>query len=48
MKYRYKNLSTEKLYNNGDFKSNIVETFIKNHNETYYRSSESCWKNSTT
>ena len=42
MKYRYKNLSTEKLYNNGDFKSNIVETFIKNHNEIY----ESLIKNS--
>ena len=37
MKYKYKNLSTEKLYNNGDFdfKSDIVETFIKNHNEIY-------------
>ena len=42
MKYRYKNLSTEKLYNNGDFKSNIVESFIKNHNEIY----ESLIKNS--
>ena len=42
MKYRYKNLSTEKLYNNSDFKSNIVETFIKNHNEIY----ESLIKNS--
>ena len=42
MKYRYKNLSTEKLYNNGDFKSNIIETFIKNHNEIY----ESLIKNS--
>ena len=42
MKYKYKNLSTEKLYNNGDFKSNIVETFIKNHNEIY----ESLIKNS--
>ena len=42
MKDRYKNLSTEKLYNNGDFKSNIVETFIKNHNEIY----ESLIKNS--
>ena len=42
MKYRYKNLSTEKVYNNGDFKSNIVETFIKNHNEIY----ESLIKNS--
>lgn len=42
MKYRYKNLSTEKLYNNGDFKINIVETFIKNHNEIY----ESLIKNS--
>ncbi len=42
MKYRYKNLSTEKLYNNGDFMSNIVESFIKNHNEIY----ESLIKNS--
>ena len=42
MKYRYKNLSTEKLYNNGDFKSDIVESFIKNHNEIY----ESLIKNS--
>lgn len=42
MKYRYKNLSTEKLYKNGDFKSNIVESFIKNHNEIY----ESLIKNS--
>ncbi len=42
MKYRYKNLSTEKLYNDGDFKSNIVESFIKNHNEIY----ESLIKNS--
>mgnify|MGYP005724358113 FL=1 len=42
MKYRYKNLSPEKLYNNGDFKSNIVESFIKNHNEIY----ESLIKNS--
>ena len=42
MKYRYKNLSTEKLYNNGDFNSNIVESFIKNHNEIY----ESLIKNS--
>ena len=44
MKYKYKNLSTEKLYNNGDFdfKSDIVETFIKNHNEIY----ESLIKNS--
>ena len=42
MKYKYKNLLTEKLYNNGDFKSNIVETFIKNHNEIY----ESLIKNS--
>ena len=44
MKYKYKNLSTEKHYNNGDFnfKSNIVETFIKNHNEIY----ESLIKNS--
>ena len=42
MKYRYKDLSTEKRYNNSDFKSNIVETFIKNHNEIY----ESLIKNS--
>ena len=44
MKYKYKNLSTEKLYNNRDFdfKSDIVETFIKNHNEIY----ESLIKNS--
>ena len=44
MKYKYKNLSTEKLYNNGDFdfKNDIVETFIKNHNEIY----ESLIKNS--
>jgi len=42
MKYRYKNLSTEKLYNNGDFKSDIVESFIKNHDEIY----ESLIKNS--
>ena len=48
MKYKYKNLLTEKLYNNGDFKSNIVETFIKNHNEKYNRSRKSCWKNSIT